>query len=339
MNILLSRTDSIGDVILSLPMAGLIKEKYPHARIVFLGKSYTREVINCDQYIDKFLDWDQIKLLEASAQVETLKAEKIDVFVHVFPNKDIAKIALKAKIKLRIGTSHRLYHFLYCNHLIAFSRKKSDLHEAQLNIKLLKPLGIDYKGAWQQLHSYYGFSKVPPIERHCQSMLSTDSMNIVLHPKSKGSAREWGFENFKRLIDIVLEKGARVFLTGTEEEGKLFRESLMRPHPNLIDTSGKMTLDRLISFIANVDVLVAASTGPLHIAAATGTYAIGIYPPIHPIHPGRWSPIGIRTKVLVIDRPNCQECRHGESCNCMLQIKPEEVAAAIFETNDYTNSN
>lgn len=331
MTILLSRTDSIGDVILSIPMAGILKKKFPDCRIIFLGKSYTKDIILLSKHIDKFIDWSKIEKLTTKEQINTLKAEYIDIFIHVFPNKQIAKLAKKAGVKTRIGTSHRPYHYLYCNQLESFSRKNSELHEAQLNIKLLSSIGIDFTGDFQDLSKYYGFDNIPVLADKWRNLLSKDRKNIILHTKSKGSAREWGLDNFKLLVSELLEKGASVFLTGTEDEGKLFRKELVFEHPDLFDLSGKMTLNELISFIANADSLVAASTGPLHIAAATGIKAVGIFPPIRPMHPGRWSPIGENVKVFVADKPQCTDCQNGERCKCMHEISYLDVAKEVLK--------
>jgi len=51
-----------------------------------------------------------------------------------------------------------------------------------------------------------------------------------------------------------------------------------------------------VSFIAHADGMIAASTGPLHIAAAMNKIALGIYAPMRPIFPTRWAPLG---KMLV----------------------------------------
>lgn len=64
-----------------------------------------------------------------------------------------------------------------------------------------------------------------------------------------------------------------------------------------------MNLKQFISFIAAADGLIAASTGPLHIAAALGKVALGIYPPIKPMHPpGRWAPLGKNASYLVLEK-------------------------------------
>ena len=46
---------------------------------------------------------------------------------------------------------------------------------------------------------------------------------------------------------------------------------------NIIDLTGKLSLQQYISFINAANGLVAASTGPLHIAAALNKKAIGLF--------------------------------------------------------------
>ena len=89
-SILISRTDSIGDVILTLPMAGLIKEIMPECKIIFLGKTYTSDVVTCCKDVDEFINWDEIKRQHISDQVNYFKQIKTDAIVHAFPVKEIA---------------------------------------------------------------------------------------------------------------------------------------------------------------------------------------------------------------------------------------------------------
>ena len=41
---LISRPDAIGDVVLTLPMAGRLKQLFPGCRVLLLGRNYTRAV-------------------------------------------------------------------------------------------------------------------------------------------------------------------------------------------------------------------------------------------------------------------------------------------------------
>ena len=326
-NILISRTDAIGDVILTLPLAGIIKKFFPSAKVFFLGKTYTKDIISLSKHVDEFINWSEIELLPINKQIEAIKKYNIDTVLHIFPNRGIAKLAKQSGIKNRIGTSHRPFHWTTCNKLIRFSRKKSDLHEAQLNTKLLKPLGINQDFSLEELGQYYGFEKVKDLSNEHSTLLDSKRFNLILHSKSKGSAREWGLDNFKRLIDILPKEQYKIFLSGTEEDGLSFRDKLVGAE-NVVDISGTMNLQEFISFINSADGLIAASTGPLHIAAALGKRALGIYPPIRPMHPGRWKPLGTNADYLV-QAESCSDCREGGSCHCMLDLSAELVAQKL----------
>lgn len=324
--IVISRTDNIGDVVLSLPLAGFLKRQMPQARIFFIGKSYTRPVIESSQYIDEFLDRD--KILQEPALLSQLKA---DAIIYVFPDKDIAKAGKNAGISVRVGTSHRAFHWLYCNKLINLGRKNSDLHEAQLNFKLLHPLGIDYVPELADIPALYGMNpKQVSLPNEIESKLAARKFNLILHPKSKGSAREWPMENYLALAKQLSPEKYQVFITGTEAEGALVKQQ--QPEivtlPHVYDATGKLSLDQLLTFISRVDGLVACSTGPLHIAAALGKHVLGIYPPIRPMHPGRWAPLGIKAEVLVVDKV-CEDCRKSQNCHCIRSFSAETVLARI----------
>lgn len=327
-NILVSRTDSIGDVVLSLPILGILKKQFPHCKIAFLGQTYTKDVVMLSTFVDDFLDWTKISFLSPSEQVRLLKKYSFDTVLHLFPRHEIASLCMNVGIKHRIGTSHRPYHWFTCNHWVNFSRKKSDLHESQLNAKLLKPFGITKDFSLADILDNYGIKCNYELPDHFAELISPTKYSVILHTKSKGSAREWGLENFNALIQLLPKETYQIFLSGTEDEGLLFRETLLANNPHCIDISGQMSLKEFIAFIAQADALVAASTGPLHIAAALGKFAIGIFPPIKPMHPARWQPIG--KNCLVFVNPNaCQACRKTNVCACMLDIKAEKVFQAI----------
>lgn len=296
-HIVISRTDSIGDVALTLPLAGILKEKFPSARITFLGNTYTRPVIECSENVDEIWEWAELQKLSQPEQIAFLKSKKTDVFIHVFPRKEIAKLVKKAGIPHRIGTSHRLFHLFTCNHRPNFTRKNSDLHESQLNTKLLSPLSITGDFSLSQLADLAGFKKIAPLTSELKALLDSGKKNIILHPKSQGSAREWAIENYTGLATELDETKYNIFFTGTEKEGLLFRH-LIPEKTNIFDVTGKMNLYELISFIKSSDLLIAASTGPLHIAGLTGINALGLFSEQRPTHAGRWQPLGNKVSIL-----------------------------------------
>jgi heptosyltransferase III len=326
--IILSRTDAIGDTVLTLPMAGVLRSLYPGCRILFLGRSYTEAVVAACEHIDQFLNWDEWKALPPAEAARAMTATGADTIVHVFPGKRIASLAKRAGLAQRIGTTNRLYHWLTCNRLVRLSRKNSDLHEAQLNLKLLVPLGAKEHYSLEEIGGLYGLTRVAILPEAMAILPDQKRFNLVLHPKSRGSAREWGLDNFSELIRLLPQDRFKIFISGTAAEGALM-ESLFRDHPSVIDLTGRLSLSELIAFLARVDGLVAASTGPLHLAAALGIHALGIYPPIRPMHPGRWGPVGPRAEVFV--RPgDCAACRQTADCTCMRGIAPQLLSARLL---------
>ncbi|MBW7867083.1 MAG: glycosyltransferase family 9 protein [Brumimicrobium sp.] len=298
--ILISRTDSIGDVILTLPICSWLKEQYPQINIIFLGRKYTAPIIACFSAIDSFIDWNEVELLSEKEQIQFIQAKQIDTCIHVFPKKEIAQLMKKSNVKNRIGTSHRFFHWATCNIYIHFTRKNSPLHEAQLNFELLRPLGLTHLPSKNQIQEYLTeFKPIGALSNFLQGIIQLPNKKIILHPKSQGSAVEWPIENYITLAEELVQEGYVVCFSGTENEGLQFRDKLPQ-HAHIIDISGKSTLKEFITFISQCDALVACSTGPLHIAAILGIQAIGLYTDLSPMHPGRWAPIGEKALALTI---------------------------------------
>ena len=136
-NLLIVRTDRIGDVVLSLPMAGIVKSKFPGCRITFLVREYTRALVNEHPDIDSVIILKESKKkIFFRENIEQISKEKFDSCIIVSPNFIISLILFFSKIKNRIGTGYRWYSFLF-NHKIFQHRKYSEMHELEFNVKML----------------------------------------------------------------------------------------------------------------------------------------------------------------------------------------------------------
>ena len=332
---LVSRTDAIGDVVLTLPVCGRLKQLRPGCRVVLIGRAYTAPVAAACPWVDDFLNLDDLLKLPESAQVAALRAYAAAAIVHVFPNPVLARLAQKARIPVRIGTRSRWQHWLSCNRLVALSRRHSPLHETQLNLKLLQPLGGAAETALADAAALVRLRPAQPLPAPLQLLLrqrQPGQLNVILHPRSRGSAREWGSAHFGQLARLLHQAGHRVFVTGTAAEGEELADWRQQHAPFLAaDLTGQISLPQLLAFIAAADGLVAGSTGPLHLAAALGRHALGLYPPIRPMHPGRWGPLGPHAEYLVFDKPDCADCRaQPATCACIRAIEPLAVAARVL---------
>ena len=332
---LVSRTDAIGDVVLTLPVCGWLKQRDPSCRVVLIGRTYTAPVAAACPWVDDFLNLDELFKQPEPAQLAALQDYHAAAIVHVFPNKSLARLAQKARIPVRIGTRNRWQHWLTCNRLVALSRRHSPLHEAQLNLQLLQPLGLSQAPDLLEIAKLVRLHPVEPLPAEFQRLLQdrqAGQINVILHPRSRGSAREWGLDNFGQLARLLHQAGHRVFITGTAAEGEDLAGWLQQ-HAAYVaaDLTGQLSLAQFLAFIAAADGVVAGSTGPLHLAAALGRHALGLYPPIRPMHPGRWGPLGPHADFMVFDRPTCEDCRaRPAACHCIGAIEPLAVATRVL---------
>ena len=304
-SIAISRTDSIGDVIVTLPLCGFIKKYSPQTRITFIGRSYTQAIVEACPYVDEFVNFD--KRAESN-----LKAEAC---VFAFPDAEVMKWVKAQGVQKRIATGSRIASWKYANDRVFFSRKNSDLHESQLNFHLLYSFGVKDIPSLEEIRAWHVLK--PQVESPVQ--LEPNKRSVVFHMLSKGSALNWSLQQYQELAALLPEADFNIYITGTEEEGVRIRQGFQFDE-HIIDVSGKLSLPQLIAFISSCDTLVAASTGPLHIASAVGIRAIGLYPSKRPMHPGRWMPLG--AKATYLEDGNSEQ---KES----LEIAPEAVLKRI----------
>lgn len=326
LHILICRTDNIGDVVLTLPLAGYLKRRYPGATIDFLCRGYAAPVVRQCRFVDRVIEVETLDDPQAF-----FAASGIDTVLFVFPDRRLARAAQRAGIRNRVGTSHRLYHWINCNKLAHFSRVHSELHEAQLNFALLRPLGIRFTPALDDIPALFGLS-APRLEQ-VDALLAPYDFNLILHPKSNGNGREWPLAHYAALARLLQDDPAiRIWITGSAAEGALLQEAgaALLEAPNVGNLCGRFDLAGLSALIGAADGLVASGTGPLHIAAALGGPALGLFPPIKPIDPARWGALGARARSLCATRA-CGHCKDSAACRCMDAITPAQVAAVVRE--------
>jgi len=324
--ILITRTDNIGDVVLTLPMVGYLKQQYPQAEISFLCRAYAADIVRQCKHVDKVLTTEFIGDPAAHMQ-----QAGYDTVIFAFPVRKLAAAAAKARIWRRIGSSHRFYHWTTCNLLAHFSRVKSDLHEAQLNFKLLKPLGLDYVPPLEQAWRYYGLSV--PHHPAADALLAKNKFNLILHPKSNGNGREWPLSHFTTLAQqLRTVPDVQVLVTGSPAEGKLLAEQApeLLALPNVKNVCGQLDLEGFTALIGGCDGLIASGTGPLHMAASLGRPTAGLFPPVKPIDPARWGALGERAMNLVQPKP-CAACNDPKTCNCMQALQPQWLYEVVLQ--------
>ena len=151
---------------------------------------------------------------------------------------------------------------------------------------------------------------------------------IALAPGAVGSSKRWPASAYAALTRRLTAEGFGVWVVGGPEEKSLAAEII--GDTTARDLTGH-DLRNAILALAAASVAVSNDSGLLHVAAALGTPAIGIFGPTSPWH---WAPLNpLSATIETKSKVECRPC-HKPVCRlahhrCMRDIPPEDVLAAV----------
>jgi ADP-heptose:LPS heptosyltransferase len=331
-NILIIRNDRIGDLVLTLPLAGIIKKHYPETRITFFVKDYTRALAECNPYIDEILTLpEEIDKAGFADCLKIFRKGKYDAVIIVNPKFRTSLISFLAGIKTRVGSGYRWYSFLF-NKKVFEHRKYAERHELEFNVRLLEKIGIKEKVSPSNVN--FGLVCNDQDIKKIKQLLYTKGVSflnpvVIIHPGSLGSAVDLPENKMKQLISILAhDLSITILITGSGNEKVLCQE--MAEGTSAINLAGMFSLKELTALYTLSDIMIANSTGPVHIAAALGVYIIGFYPKITACSPERWGPY-TEKRSLFQPEIKCSNCTREqcEKLNCMNSINLENVVKAV----------
>jgi lipopolysaccharide heptosyltransferase II len=326
--ILVIRTDRIGDVILSLPTVTALRRRFPRAIISMLVHPQIRPLLL------EFPDATRILTDDGAGHgfpgfvrlIRDLRKHRFQTALCLHPTLRLAAALWFARIPLRVGSGYRFYSFFF-NRPVFEHRKESTKHEAEYNLSLAAELGADIRDI--PLHLPVDPDAEKRIRQRLREMgISGDRPVVVLHPGSRGSAMDWPAERFSQLADRLAETyRARIIMTGSQEEKNWVRRLAGYAGTPVYSLAGELDLKELAALLRQASLVVANSTGPLHIAVAVGTPVIGLYPPFRTTGPGRWGPYRRERSTLTPADFDCGRCKPSRCAagNCMELITVEQV--------------
>lgn len=284
-NILVVRTDRLGDVLLTTPLSTALKKQFPMAHITWLVKPYTAPLLDQNPDVDRvIIDRGQ----RMSDLIAELRAYSFDAAIVAYPRWRAAWSLWRAGIPQRIGPVSKWYS-LFFNRRIYQHRSRGEKHEADYNLELLSPFGIAFK-------RYPTRFVLSPAERE-KARKTLESFRItfkkpvvILHPGSGGSSARWPLSHFMQLGDRLQSFGCDVVVTsGPGEDYQYKMIDNMHRIPVFI-AAGSVNLREFSAILSCGNLMVSNSTGPLHIAVALAVPTVSVYSALVTCHPKRWGP-------------------------------------------------
>jgi lipopolysaccharide heptosyltransferase I len=197
-------------------------------------------------------------------------------------------------------------------------------HVIDKNLSLLRVLGVDAVGRRE--------FPLPPTDAQRSSVdvrLQQAGLQefAVLNPGGGWASKLWPPESFGALARGMRARGLPSLVTWGPGEEALADRVVAASDATAIRCF-PTTLLELVELMRRARIVVAADTGPIHLACAIGTPVVGIYGPTDPARNGPFA----ASDMTVRRRPLCAPC-HRRRCaihdGVMAAIAPAEVLAAV----------
>ncbi len=310
--ILIVRPDRIGDVVLSTPIPREIKNQFPDSFVAVLLRKYTQAVYLNNPNVDKILLIDDIPNQSKNFfwnKVKEIRSFKFTHALMLLPNEKINYILFFAGIKKRIGVGTKFYQAITGVKGVSRNKYIPLRHEADYSMDLARVIGVKTNNLSPEIYLTGGERK--EIAGIRNDLLNGKKYLIGVHATSGNSAPNWKPAIYADLINkLEINKNVEVVNTDFDVPEEIKQSA------NIKFINKGSGLRNTILNIAALDLLVSASTGPMHIASALGVKTVSLFCPLTACSPKLWGPLGNENKVLLPPENYCKNNCPGDPKNC-----------------------
>lgn len=282
--LLITRFSAMGDVAMCVPVVWSLAQKYKDLEIVFLSRRNFAPMflqmpdnvsfwgidlkndykgisgLNClfneikqrnfDAYAD-FHDVLRTKYLKIRASISGVKTAKIDK-----GRRDKKRITRKGAIN---------------------SKPLKTTSERYKNV--LEKLGFDFEIKFTTIYNKE-FALPQDVLKICGEK-TTEWVGVAPFAAHKGKILP--LATMEKTVEILSNKGAKVFLFGAGEKEKSILEEWQEKYKNVVSTAGKLGgLANELPLISQLDCMLSMDSANMHLASLVGTRAVSVWGATHP---------------------------------------------------------
>jgi heptosyltransferase-2 len=322
MRILVFRGGALGDFLVTLPALGLLRARWPKARVAWVGNPAAAELGRLGGYLDAVYSQHEARWSALFAgtplpgDLASWLAE-FDLVLNYWPDADGA---LARRFPVRAGQTY-----------LSAAAHPHIAPAARYYCEPLRALGLATDG----FHSRLDVARVVPEARFAspqpsdggQRLADKSPYPIAIHPGSGSPRKNWPVE---RWIDLIqrLTQPILLVLGEAEQESLPTWRNLCAHSTNSgprmyrgagdqrprIQLASSLPLPDLATTLSRCRLFLGHDSGVSHLAAAVGTPCLLLF---GPTDPAMWAPPGEQVRVL----------RRGGSLEA---ITVDEVAALTF---------
>ena len=337
MRILITRTDRIGDVMLSTPVIKALRDKYPDAHIAFCVKPEAVEIVDKNPYLNEVVVYDKRKkyrrIFGIIRFIFKLRRKKFDLAIILHPTNRMNISCFLAGIPRRVGYNKKLGFLL--TDKIPHTKEKGEKHELEYALDVIRYIGVEGrdKRLYMSLHSDTETKVKHVLEENNIHRLSN---LVVIAPGASCPSKRWPSEYFAELIEGIHKKyGAKIIIVGDKFDTPTAKNITDIIDAKVVNLTGKTSLSVLAGILSKARVFISNDSGPVHIAVSVATPVVVMFGRSDAgLSPKRWGPLGDRDIVLHKDvgcgKCLAHNCQRGFACLKAIPISEVLDAASSF---------
>jgi lipopolysaccharide heptosyltransferase I len=310
MRVAIIKLSSLGDVIHALPVARALRRTYPEAHLTWIVEAREYAVLRDHPDLDAVVPvdtrlWRRLVWRPAGARQVWEKLGRLETRIRA--TRFDAALDLQGLIKsgvltaytgapLRIGFSasraREWPNALFTNRHV--TPPATAIHVVEQYLSLLAPLGVT--ATQPEFH----IPARPDAERRMEEFLGEQGVKrqdllVAINPGAGRENKRWPVRHFRALAErLASEPDVRLLLLWGPDEIHMARQ-IGDGLPTRAILAPPTDLDELTALLRRCALMVANDTGPLHLAAALGTPALGLFGPTRAERNG---PYGSRCRSL-----------------------------------------
>jgi lipopolysaccharide heptosyltransferase II len=272
--VLLSRLQYLGDVILSLPAARALRDRFPRAPIDYLARGPAADVLAGEAIFDRVVRMPARGEGYRSTwrMLRRLRERQYAVAIDLYANPRSALTMKLSGAPMRIGGSRRGRRVLYTHPVWVPPTVRS---AALFHMAHLKPLGIDAPASKPSL-TISQAEREHAVRHLARCGVRPGAPVVGIHPGGKWEVKRWPAEYFAALAERLIERGIQVVvLCGPGEEA--YRDVVRDRLGQRAAYLPVLPIRQTAAVIHALDAIAVCDGGIMHVAVAVDTPTVGIF--------------------------------------------------------------
>jgi lipopolysaccharide heptosyltransferase I len=323
MNILIVRLGALGDLVHTVPAAAALRRAFPEGAIDWVVDAKHAPFVELVDGIDRVIRLEGASLRAWTGAVRDLRPRHYDAALDFQGLMKSAVLARSSGARRVLGFS--LWHLREKGARPFYSEvaaPDAPVHVIQKNLRLLAAVGVASQAIEFPLSA-------PASAPRDEVVAEAAGRPIALvNPGAAWPNKRWPAERFGEVCSFLRDvRGLQPYVVWGPGEEELAR-AVSDASNGAARVAPATAVPDLLALCRAAALMVSGDTGPLHIAAAAGTPAVGIFGPTDPARNGPWS-----TADVSVSRYGACRCAYARRCRraspCLADVSVAEVAAAI----------